>query len=331
MVESPGWRRRWASARVRPVPYRPLCLPRPTEPRLWVAPCSAEVLAGSDERMTFSSGDPRALALYIRAGMRPWWPLLYMEVEASRLGGDDAGIEIVPSDVTETAERSLAWTGVDRSTDFAHYGSLPEAAGFVVRDGGAVAAVGWARRERLASDGRWLDHASLAPDADPVRAALAILRAAAAGGRTDRAHPRAASGHPGAAGTGRPHPGSGHVLCHEPRPPRPGADPAESGLRLAPDTQRRRPGGTRAAADRFRRTGALLRGDRHRLLDRHADQAAVLGPRAVVVADPLVPEQLVQHEPAVRRPLADAAVGDDVLVRRDALALVERSPARRRP
>ena len=131
-----------------------------------------EVMARSDERMTFSSGDPRALALYIRAGMRPWWPLLYVEVEASQLGGDDAGVEIEPSDVAETADRSLAWSGVDRSADFAHYGSLPEAAGFVVRDGGAAAAVGWARRERLASDGRWLDHASLAPDADPVRAAL---------------------------------------------------------------------------------------------------------------------------------------------------------------
>jgi GNAT superfamily N-acetyltransferase len=78
-----------------------------------------EVLAGSDERMTFSSGDPRALALYIRAGMRPWWPLLYVEVEASQLG-DEAGVKTVPSDVAETADRSLAWTGVDRSAYFAH-------------------------------------------------------------------------------------------------------------------------------------------------------------------------------------------------------------------
>src|SRR6476646_646936 len=54
--------------------------------------------------------------------------------------------------------------------------------------------------------------------------------------------------------------------------------------------------------------------DRCRLLDRHADQAAVLGPAAVVVADPLVAEQLVQDEPAVAGALADAAVGDDVLV-----------------
>ena len=140
-------------------------------------------LAGSEERMTFSSGDPRALALYIRAGMRPWWPLLYVELESGQLGGDDPQVEVAPADVVETTEWSRKWTGIERSSDFAHYGSLPEAAGFVVRDGGAVAAVGWARRERRRSDGRWLDHASFAPDADPVRAALGVIRAVAAGGR----------------------------------------------------------------------------------------------------------------------------------------------------
>jgi GNAT superfamily N-acetyltransferase len=138
---------------------------------------------GSAERMTFSSDDPRALSLYVRAGMRPWWPLLYVEVDAVELAGEAPSVEVVPADVAETAVWSRTWTGVDRSVDFAHYASLPEAAGFVVRDGGAVAAVGWARRERQRSDGRWLDHASFAPDADPARAALAILRAAAADGR----------------------------------------------------------------------------------------------------------------------------------------------------
>src|SRR5205823_1031667 len=64
-------------------------------------------------------------------------------------------------------------------------------------------------------------------------------------------------------------------------------------------------------------------GHRRRLLDRHADHAAPLGPAAVVVADPLVAEQLVEDEPGVARPLADPAVGDDVLVGRDALGLVE--------
>ena len=47
------------------------------------------------------------------------------------------------------------------------------------------------------------------------------------------------------------------------------------------------------------------------LLDRDVDQVAPLGPRAVVVLDVLLPEQLVQHEPRVRRALADPAVGDD--------------------
>src|SRR5439155_27027423 len=52
-------------------------------------------------------------------------------------------------------------------------------------------------------------------------------------------------------------------------------------------------------------------------LDRHPDERAPLGPRAVVVADVRIAEQLMEHEPRVRGPLADAAVRDDVLVRGD--------------
>src|SRR3954470_20087514 len=60
------------------------------------------------------------------------------------------------------------------------------------------------------------------------------------------------------------------------------------------------------------------------LLDRHVDQVAPLGPRAVVVLDVVLAEQLVEHEPGVRRALADAAVGDDrVAVGDHALAGVE--------
>ena len=148
----------------------------------------AFLLDGAAERMTFSSTDERALGLYVRAGMRPWWPLLYLEIPAGALG-NDAAVETGAADVEETARWSTAWTGVDRTIDFEHYASLPEATGFVVRDAGAVAAVGWARRERKRSDGRWLDHASIAPDADPVRTALAVLQAAAAGERLVTAVP----------------------------------------------------------------------------------------------------------------------------------------------
>jgi GNAT superfamily N-acetyltransferase len=154
-------------------------------------------LDGVDERMTFSSGDPRALAAYIRNGMRPRWPLLYLEVAAGLLGPHDGGVEVQPADVADTAGLSLAWTGIDRTVDFAFYARLPEAAGFTVTIDGRVAAVGWARRELAPPDGRWLDHASIAPDADPVRAAFGVLRAAAGNERLGAAvpgpHPAVAS------------------------------------------------------------------------------------------------------------------------------------------
>jgi ribosomal protein S18 acetylase RimI-like enzyme len=137
-------------------------------------------MAGATERMTFSSSDRRALAAYIRSGMRPWWPLCYLEVEPGGLGAHELGVAARPADVAETASRSLAWTGIDRSVDFAYYARLPDAAGFVVTIDGSEAAIGWARRE-LAESGRWLDHASIARDADPIRAAFAILREAGAG------------------------------------------------------------------------------------------------------------------------------------------------------
>src|SRR5689334_4243982 len=46
------------------------------------------------------------------------------------------------------------------------------------------------------------------------------------------------------------------------------------------------------------------------LRDRHTDEAAVLGPAAVVVLHVGLAEQLVQREPGVAGALADAAVGD---------------------
>lgn len=147
-----------------------------------------EAIGDARERMTFSSSDPRALAAYIRSGMRPWWPLLYVEVAAGQLGADEPGVDTRPADVAETARHSQAWTGIDRTADFSFYARLPEAGGFAVLVDGEVAVVGWARRE-LAAPGRWLDHASFSPDADPVRTAFGILRAASRGERLGAAIP----------------------------------------------------------------------------------------------------------------------------------------------
>jgi GNAT superfamily N-acetyltransferase len=154
----------------------------------------AEALAGATERLTFSSRDPRALSSYVRAGMRPWWPLLYVVVAPGSLGPHDAGVEARPA---ETAARSLEWTGVDRTVDFEFYARFPEASGFAVLVDGAVAAVGWSGRESVPSEGRWLEHASIAPDADPVRTAFGVLRAAAGddklGGAIPGPHPAVAA------------------------------------------------------------------------------------------------------------------------------------------
>src|SRR5919106_2328228 len=59
------------------------------------------------------------------------------------------------------------------------------------------------------------------------------------------------------------------------------------------------------------------------LLDRNVDQIPPLRPRAVVVADVLVAEQLAEHEPGVSAPLADTAVGRHRRVRPHALRGVE--------
>src|SRR5579875_404991 len=48
-------------------------------------------------------------------------------------------------------------------------------------------------------------------------------------------------------------------------------------------------------------------------LDRGPHQGAVFRPTAVVVLDVLMSEQLAQHEPGVRRPLTDPAIGDGLL------------------
>jgi GNAT superfamily N-acetyltransferase len=148
----------------------------------------AEAFGDARERMTFSSSDPRALAAYIRSGMRPWWPLLYVEATTGQLGPGEPGVDARPADVAETASLSLNWTGIDRTADFSFYARLPEAGGFAVLIDGQVAGVGWARRE-LAAPGRRLDHASFAPDADQVRAAFGILRAASRGERLGAAIP----------------------------------------------------------------------------------------------------------------------------------------------
>ena len=140
----------------------------------------ADILSGTREALTFSSANPHALPVYVRQGMRPWWPVLYL---AGMLGPIlPERIEVVASSVEETARLSTLWSGVDRTADFRHYAALPEAAGFVILDEGNAAAICWAGRDHE-DPGRFVYHATIGPDADPARTALAVWAAASGGGR----------------------------------------------------------------------------------------------------------------------------------------------------
>jgi GNAT superfamily N-acetyltransferase len=137
-------------------------------------------LGDAHPRMTFSSADPRALPAYARAGMRPWWPSLYVRVDGAALArlAADTALVAEAATVDETAEASRTLTGIDRRADFAFYAAQPDAAGFVIRDGRMVAGVAWAHRDDQ-GHGRALAHASIAAGADAARVSVAAFRAAA--------------------------------------------------------------------------------------------------------------------------------------------------------
>jgi GNAT superfamily N-acetyltransferase len=71
-------------------------------------------------RMTFSSQHPNALPLYLRAGMAPRWPLLWLR------GGADAverpagwRVDAVAAELAADLERE--WLGVDRRADYEYW------------------------------------------------------------------------------------------------------------------------------------------------------------------------------------------------------------------
>lgn len=139
------------------------------------------VFDGAAERSTFASDDPRALPLYVRAGMTPLWPSLYIEGIVANLGEPAAGLTAEPATAEQIAAMELAWTGQDRLVDHGFWASQIDAESFQVLDDGEVVAVGYARA-RQASAVRVLDRLVIHPAADPVAATFAAIRRAARGG-----------------------------------------------------------------------------------------------------------------------------------------------------
>jgi GNAT superfamily N-acetyltransferase len=145
-----------------------------------------EILPEDGPRLTFSSSDPRALPLYVRAGLAPWWPLLYLAAPAGpahleRSGAADR-LTVEPLDRAAAVELELALTGHDRSRDWALWTAVPGQRAFGVRDGRRRVAVGFTAPPRL---GRLV----LAPEGDPVAIVLAALADAPGGALTGLAIP----------------------------------------------------------------------------------------------------------------------------------------------
>jgi len=136
------------------------------------------VFDGDDRRTTFASDDPRAMPLYVRAGMRPYWPHLYLRGDADAIRASRVGLVVGSAPVVRLADLELRWKGIDRQVDYDHWGTVPAADPFVVTDSGEEVAIGLARARQV-GPARILDRLLVHPDADPVPVILAaIVRAA---------------------------------------------------------------------------------------------------------------------------------------------------------
>jgi GNAT superfamily N-acetyltransferase len=141
----------------------------------------AAVFGDRFPRTTFSSADPRAMPLYVRAGMAPLWPSLYVAGDPRGLPADPKGLEIEDVTLDDVARLEREWAGVDRSADVAFWSTFSEPRAVVIRRGGRPVAVGLARA-RLNAVGRWVDRALVAPDEEPTAPLLALIRRAAGSG-----------------------------------------------------------------------------------------------------------------------------------------------------
>ena len=140
------------------------------------------LFANAVGRTTFASSDPRAVPLYVRSGMTPYWPNLYLEVDSTGLPPDSPRLACDPVGPDTMAELEERWLGTANAEDHRFWAALAEARPFVVVEAGRPVAAVHARIRRTGRD-RWINRLVLAPGVDPSAVLVAAYRHAGEGGR----------------------------------------------------------------------------------------------------------------------------------------------------
>src|SRR5262249_2602541 len=121
------------------------------------------------------------LPIYARSGMRPSWPMLYLQGDAAALPARD-GVSFTTATMSEATDVERTLVGLDRPALARYQSALPGATPFTVTTAGSDApvAVGLARDGRR-TPGRVLDRLIATADADPSEVLLGALRGTADG------------------------------------------------------------------------------------------------------------------------------------------------------
>jgi GNAT superfamily N-acetyltransferase len=138
----------------------------------------AALFEGSVARATFASRDPRAIPLYVRAGMTPLWTSFSVEGTATQLPPLDPGLTAWDATPEELALLEEAWTGARRPADHDYFSRQPAGDAFLIEDEEGPVAFGYARGKQI-SPTRQLDRLLVRPGADPVAPIVAGLARAA--------------------------------------------------------------------------------------------------------------------------------------------------------
>ena len=144
-------------------------------------PLLESVFADCPVRTTFASDDPRALPLYLRSGMVPIWPSLYLQGNASTLPSPGAAVRTESATSERLGALERDWTGIDRSVDHVYWATMAGSDPFIVTDGRDIAGLGYARVRQAAAI-RVIDRLLIHPDADPIATTIAALARAGQGG-----------------------------------------------------------------------------------------------------------------------------------------------------